>query len=185
MQSPKQENPNFYQDDYQLFLKLYLANEKRINAYVRALIPNWSDIDDVAQEIATVMWAKFNDFEKGSNFTAWAMTIAHFQVLNYYKTHKNNRLYFSQQTIESLSDSFANRKSTVDDRLSTLRKCLKKLPPEEMLLIQMRYEPGGSTKNVSRQTGKELHSLYRLLNKIHSRLLLCVRRTMTESGLAG
>ena len=37
----------------------------------------------------------------------------------------------------------------------------------------MRYRPGGSTKSVSQQTGKDLHVLYRLLNKIHTKLLLC------------
>lgn len=176
------KNPDQKPDDYQLFLRLYLANEKRINGYVHALIPNWTDVEDVVQNIATVMWSKFSDFQKGTNFTAWALKIAHFQVMNYYKTRKNNRLYFSQDTISVLSDTITARKPGIDERLSTLKKCLQKLSPDELLLIQMRYEPGSSTKSVSRQTGKELHNLYRLFNKIHTRLLLCIRRTLAENG---
>jgi RNA polymerase sigma-70 factor (ECF subfamily) len=174
------ENPNKRSGDYELFIKLYLANERRIYGYVRALIPNWSDVDDVIQETASVMWSKFGAFEKGSNFTAWSLKIAHFQVLNYYKTRKTNRLYFSENTIANLSDKIASKNPNVDERLSILRKCLQKLHANELSLIQMRYEPGSSTRSVSRQTGKELHVLYRLFNKIHAKLLLCIRRTLAE-----
>jgi len=166
--------------DYQLFIKLYLANERRIYGYVRALIPNWADVDDIIQDTASVMWSKFGEFEKGTNFSAWALKIAHFQVLNYYKTHKNNKLYFSEDTISSLSDKIASQTPNIDQRLSILRKCLQKLQASELSLIQMRYEPGSSTKIVSRQTGKEIHVLYRLFNKIHAKLLMCIRRTMAE-----
>lgn len=172
--------PKTSSGDYQLFIKLYLANERRIYGYVRALIPNWSDVDDIIQETASVMWSKFNQFEKGTNFTAWALKIAHFQVLNYYKIRKNNRLYFSQQAIASLSDKIASKNQNIDERLSILRMCLQKLHANELSLIQMRYEPGSSTKSVSQRTGKELHVLYRLFNKIHAKLLLCIRRTLSE-----
>lgn len=177
------ENPHSSSDDYQLFLKLYLANEKRINGYVRALVPNWSDVEDIVQEIVTVMWSKFRDFEKGTNFTAWALKIAHFQVLNYYKIKKSNKMYFSQKIISDLSDKLSSKKPNTDERLNTLKKCLQKLSSDELLLVNMRYEPGSSTKSVSRQTGKDLHQLYRFFNKLHAKLLLCIRRRMTESRI--
>ncbi len=174
-------NPNNSTGDYQLFIKLYLANERRIYGYVRALIPNWSDVDDIIQETASVMWSKFDGFEKGTNFTAWALKIAHFQVLSYYKNKKKNRIYFSQGTVESLSEKIASKNPNIDERLSILKKCLQKLKPNELSLIQMRYEPGSSTKSVSQRTGKELHVLYRLFNKVHAKLLMCVRRTLAEA----
>lgn len=168
-------------EDYELFIKLYLANERRIYGYVRALIANWSDVDDIIQECASVMWTKFNQFEKGTNFSAWALKIAYNQVLNYLKTKKKNKFYFTEQTLEILAEKSAHKTQNTDQRLPILQQCLKKLPSTELSLIQMRYEPGSSTKNVSRQTGKELHVLYRLLNKIHAKLLLCIRRTLAEA----
>ncbi len=174
------KNKNDTSGDYQLFIKLYLANERRINGYVRALIPNWSDIDDVIQETVTVMWSKFDGFQKGTNFSAWALKIAHFQVLKYYKDRKNNRLYFNQEVIASISEKVAAKSSNADERLSILRKCLERLQSNDLSLIQMRYEPGSSTQSVSRQTGKEAHVLYRLFNKIHAKLLMCMRRTLAE-----
>lgn len=176
----KYENKQNTQD-YQLFIKLYLANERRIYGYVRALVPNWSDVDDIIQETAAVMWSKFDQFEKGTNFSAWALKISYNQVLNYRKMKKKNRFYFNDETLELLAEKSANKTRNIDERLATLQQCLKKLKINELSLIQMRYEPGSSTKAVSRQTGKELHVLYRLFNKIHTKLLLCIRRTLAEA----
>ncbi|MBN2513963.1 MAG: sigma-70 family RNA polymerase sigma factor [Sedimentisphaerales bacterium] len=172
-----------HSEDYHLFIKLYLANERRIYGYVRALIPNWSDVDDIIQESASVMWSKFNEFEKGSNFSAWALRIAHFQVLNYYKIKKHNKLYFSDETINSLSQKILSTNPNTDERLNVLKKCIHKLHDHERSLIELRYEPGATTKSVAHQTGKEVHALYKLFNKIHARLLLCVRRTLAEGEL--
>lgn len=167
-------------EDYRLFIKLYLANERRIYGFVRALVPNWSDVDDVIQETAAVLWSKFDQFEKGTNFSAWALKIAHFQILNYYKSRNKDKLYFSEDLLDILAEK--NRKNpNVDERLSILKKCLQKLKSYELSLIQMRYEPGSSTRVVAEQTGKELHVLYRLFNKIHSKLLLCIRHSLNEA----
>jgi|DewCreStandDraft_4_1066084.scaffolds.fasta_scaffold22530_2 RNA polymerase sigma-70 factor (ECF subfamily) len=172
-----------HNEDYQLFIKLYLANERRIYGYVRALIPNWSDVDDIIQESASVMWSKFGEFEKGTNFSAWALRIAHFQVLNYYKIKKNHKLYFSEETLHSLSQRILSATPNTDERLNVLKQCIQKLHDHERSLIEMRYEPGATTQSVARQTGKDVHSLYKLFNKIHARLLLCVRRTLAEGEL--
>lgn len=174
------EENNRNSGDYQLFIKLYLANERRLYGYVRALIPNWSDVDDIIQETASVLWAKFDRFELGTNFSAWALKIAHNQVLNYCKTRKRNKLYFSDTALESLAELSASRDSNADERLSVLKQCIEKLESKEQMLIELRYQPGGSTKSVSQQTGKELHVLYRLLNKIHAKLLLCIRRSLVQ-----
>lgn len=174
------EGKNGSAQDYHLFIKLYLANERRIYGFVRALVPNWSDIDDIIQETAAILWSKFDHFEKGTDFSAWALKIARYQILNYYKTQRKNKLYFSEEMIEVLAEKSLTKNPNIDERLSILKKCLQKLKSYELSLIQMRYEPGSSTKRVAEQTGKELHFLYRLFNKIHAKLLLCIRQTLAE-----
>jgi RNA polymerase sigma-70 factor, ECF subfamily len=177
MQDDKQ---NVDAENYRLFIKLYLANERRIYGYVRALVPNWTDVDDIIQETASVMWSKFGEFEPGTNFSAWALRIAHFQVLCYCKNKKNDKLYFNEETMNSLTERILTSKQNSDERLSVLKKCLGQLQGNEKSLIEMRYESGATTKSVADQTGKEPHFLYKLFNKIHAKLLICVRRNMAE-----
>jgi RNA polymerase sigma-70 factor (ECF subfamily) len=61
-----------------------------------------------------------------------------------------------------------------------LKQCLQKLQAGERDLIQMRYEPGATTQSVSQKIGKEAHVLYQLFDKIHTKLLFCIRRTLSE-----
>lgn len=173
------ENKKLNSEDYRLFIKLYLANERRLYGFVRALVPNWSDVDDVIQETAAVLWSKFDQFDKTSNFSAWALKIAHYQILNYYKNQKRDKLYFSEEMLNLLAEKNLQNPN-MDERLPLLRKCLQQLKDYELSLIQMRYEPGSSTRRVAEQTGKEIHVLYRMLNKIHAKLLLCIRRNLRE-----
>jgi RNA polymerase sigma-70 factor (ECF subfamily) len=167
-------------ESYQRFIKLYLANERRIYGYVRALIANWSDVNDIIQETASVMWSKFDEFQEGTNFSAWALKIAHYQVLNYYKIRQKDKVYFSERAIDQLSDQIISKNENSDERLSILKQCLQKLQAGERDLIQMRYEPGATTQSVSRKIGKEPHILYKLFDKIHIKLLFCIRRTLSE-----
>jgi RNA polymerase sigma-70 factor, ECF subfamily len=168
------------QESYQRFIKLYLANERRIYGYVRALIANWSDVNDIIQETASVMWSKFGEFKEGTNFSAWALKIAHFQVLNYCKIRQKDKIYFSERAIEQLSDHITRKDENAEERLNILKQCLQKLQAGERDLIQMRYEPGATTKSVSQKLGKEPHILYKLYDKIHVKLLFCIRRTLSE-----
>ncbi len=53
------------------FMRLLLANQQRIYGLILALVPNWNDADDIMQETSAVMWAKFDDYEAGTDFAAW------------------------------------------------------------------------------------------------------------------
>ena len=174
-----EEKKNLSSEDYRLFIKLYLANERRLYGFVRALVPNWSDVDDVIQETAAVLWSKFDQFDKSTNFSAWALKIALYQILNYYKNQRKDKVYFSEEMLNTLAEKNLQNPNT-DERLPLLKKCLQQLKAYELSLIQMRYEPGSSTRRVAEQTGKELHVLYRMLNKIHAKLLLCIRQQLRE-----
>ncbi len=47
-----------------IFLSLLMANQRRINSYILSVVPNFSDADDIMQETISVMWRKFDRFEK-------------------------------------------------------------------------------------------------------------------------
>ena len=58
------------------FTALLLQNQKRIYGLILSLVPNGPDADDIMQEACSVMWKKFETFEEGTNFAAWALRIA-------------------------------------------------------------------------------------------------------------
>ena len=56
-------------DRHREFLRCFTANEAAIRAYVRRLVPLRSDADDVMQEVAVVLWEKFDEFREGGRFS--------------------------------------------------------------------------------------------------------------------
>ena len=53
-------------------IELFSSNYNRIKSFIFSLVPNTSDADDVMQETSRIIWEKFEEFEVGTNFLAWA-----------------------------------------------------------------------------------------------------------------
>jgi RNA polymerase sigma-70 factor (ECF subfamily) len=50
------------------FVQLFAQSSRRIYAYIRTLVPNQADAEDVFQETSKVLWEKFADYEIGTDF---------------------------------------------------------------------------------------------------------------------
>ena len=63
------------------FIRLMTRHERLVYGYILSLVPNWADADEILQETNIRLWEEFEKFEAGTNFAAWAVRVAHFQVL--------------------------------------------------------------------------------------------------------
>lgn len=166
------------QSDIKAFMKLYVANEKRLYGFIKTLVPNWSDIDDIVQETVAVMWEKFETFDRGTDFSAWAFTIARFQILNYRKRKNNQRLIFNETIWETLAEKAKTPSLGSNKRSETLEKCIRQLKPEHQKLLELRYRPGTNIDSIAEKMEKTVHAIYKSLNRIHHQLVACVREKM-------
>ena len=65
------------------FIRLMTRHERLVYGYILSLVPNWADADEILQETNIRLWEEFEKFETGTNFAAWAVRVAHFQVLTW------------------------------------------------------------------------------------------------------
>ncbi len=49
---------------HQNFLRAFTLHEPAIRAFVRRLVPARADADDILQEVAIVLWEKFDEFRQ-------------------------------------------------------------------------------------------------------------------------
>jgi RNA polymerase sigma-70 factor (ECF subfamily) len=167
------------------FLPLFLAHERRIHGFILTLVPSWSDADDLLQETSAVMWRKLDEFENGTDFAAWALTIARYQVLNYRKKQRRDRVVFSDETVEALADQMASMSPRHgEDSPDALEQCLAKLRSGDGDLIRWRYQPGATTQEVAERADRSIRAVYKALNRIHGQLLHCIRRSLIEGRLS-
>ncbi len=158
------------------FLDLLLPNQKRILAYVLCCIPNRADADDVFQNTVSVLWKKFDQYEPGTDFIAWSIAIARYETMTFFrKSKRNGKIHFDedlQRIIESDSKTVNER---FDDRIEALRKCLKKLTPNDVQVVKMRYEQELPFARIADRLGVSSTAAFKKISKIHSRLIRCIR----------
>ena len=76
--------------------------------YVRGLMPGDRGADEVVQQANAKIWQKRAEFQPGTNFRAWALTVARFEVLNYRKRQaRDARLRFSDELEQTIATEIA------------------------------------------------------------------------------
>lgn len=158
----------------EVFTRLLLQNQRRIAGLIFSLVPRGTDADDVMQETCVVMWRRFGEFRTGTDFGAWALRIARFQIMSYYARQKRAQARLSDETIESLAESLADARWESSDRAEALRVCVGRLKARDSDLVRRRYHSGESVDEIADGVGSTVHAVYKALARIHVRLLACV-----------
>jgi len=161
--------------DHETFMRLWVRHQSQVYAYIRALVFRRADAEDVLQEVAIVLWRKFDQFVPGSRFDQWAYRVARNQVLYYRQKSTRDRLLFSQELMDQLADELAASHPARGEYLDALESCLDGLPEDDRALVQQRHEPGATNRSVSKLRGKSESAISRALDRIYLALLQCIR----------
>ena len=157
------------------FTALLLQNQKRIYGLILSLVPNGPDADDIMQEACSIMWKKFESFEEGTNFSAWALRIARYQVMTYYNKTKRSRARLSDESLDLIADKMAEVDIDKAARSENLKACLQKLSEGNREMIQLRFQKNLSVEEVSSTMDRSIHAVYKALNRSYSQLQRCMR----------
>jgi hypothetical protein len=66
--------------DHDAFLERFLPVQTALRGYLLAVTRDPAATDDAFQEVASVLWRKFGEFDRTRNFAAWAMGITELQL---------------------------------------------------------------------------------------------------------
>jgi RNA polymerase sigma-70 factor (ECF subfamily) len=166
------------------FVTLYTQHAVRLRGFLRALVPHQSDSEDLYQEVARTLWAKFDTYQSGTNFLGWAMSIARFKVLEYRRQKARLPINMSDTVFDLIAEEVMNSANQEDVSLCYLNDCLQSLPARDRELISSRYRHGQSTKTLALALRQSVDAVYRSLRRIHRSLLMCIQqRAANERGL--
>lgn len=168
------------QADPEQFMQLFSANQRRLYGYIRSLVANPADAEDLVQQTVTILWRKFDTFEPGSDFAAWALKTARLEVYNHRRRLEPAQRLFDDALFDQLADIAESVSAETDVRREALRACLDKLPADSRRLISQFYEQELGVQQIAKVINRSDKTVYRLLSKVHHMLLACVRRTMGE-----
>ncbi len=142
---------------------------------------NAADTEDLFQEMCIVLWRKFDQFQAGTNFRAWAKQIGRNLIMDYQKKHKRRPVTrLDDEMINLLSFRYEPIQNEIDLRLETLKQCVDKLSFRDRNLIEKAYKRGESVKCIANETEVSVQRIYKRLGTIHGTLLRCIRTTLSS-----
>lgn len=164
------------------FVDLLVAHQPLINAFIVSLMPGQSDADDVIQDTNQVLWEKRGDFELGTNFKAWVLTIARFQVMARHKRVKISKNIPLDEDVQNLiCEEFEELEvNDMGQKIRSLNHCLGRLKPRDQELVLNRYWEKTSLKDYARSTGHSVSALKSMLFRIRTQLRVCIERTLVS-----
>ena len=164
------------------FTRLLLENRKRIFGFVLSLMPSGSDVDDVFQNACAVMWRKFDQFESGTNFAAWALQIARYEVMDHYAREKRRTARLSDTTIDVVLDRYADPSHgpTETERAVALKKCLGRLKPDQLDLIRTYYNNEQPVSDIASGMNVSADAVYKRLTRTRLQLFECVQSVLSS-----
>lgn len=160
------------------FVQLLTSHQARLYGYVMSLVGDPHLARDVQQETNEVLWRKSKDFEPGTNFAAWMLRTAYYQVLAHRQRLGRERLVFDDDLAADLAEAAAERNEQFDERQTLLHECLQKLGEPQRDLVRARYQEGYGLSELASRTNRTTNAVKQALFRARAALVDCVRLRM-------
>ena len=167
-----------------LFLRLYVEHEEGLRSFVRSLVPTLEDSREVMQEVAAVLWRKFETLESTDDFRRWSFGVARFEAFNFNRARQRERLVFDDELLGLLAQEAEDESANQEMEARALEQCLQKLPEAQRVLVQAAYAPGVRIDELARASGRSAMSLYKSLHRIRIALVDCTRLFLEKEAQA-
>ena len=164
---------NFDSAKHDSFLRQHATHEPALRGFVRSLVPTRNDASDVMQEVAIVLWRKFEELDSPENFRPWAFSVARYEVLAWRRDKARDKHLFSEDFSSLLADEAETMSDESENQRRALEFCLKKLPGEREQLMRRAYDGETRIDQLAAEMNRTAMSLYKVLHRLRMKLITC------------
>ncbi|SHJ38634.1 RNA polymerase sigma-70 factor, ECF subfamily [Rubritalea squalenifaciens DSM 18772] len=165
------------------FISLLTRYQVLIRAYIVSLMPGSSNVSDVLQDVNLVLWEKRGSYKSGTNFKAWAFSVARYEVFNWRRRlEKEGKKFLSLELLDSFSEELAGSGESEDHRLDALKDCLGRLTDSDKDLVKHRYDSHQGLESYADSVGRTAASVRVSLYRIRNVLRQCIESKMVNGG---
>lgn len=162
------------------FVRLWTANARRVQAFIFTLLPRWGDAEEILQETSLTLWNKFDEFQPGTDFTAWACRVAYLKVQEARRRQHRDPIPFSDAFVTTVEAALAKKLDVVAPRYTALLDCLQKLSRQNLDLIRRRYFAEATVASLAKDLNHSTSWVYKTLQKVHQSLYDCIEQSQRE-----
>lgn len=156
------------------FIKDLTQSQGNLRAYLLAALGNYDDAADVLQKTNLVLWRSAHRFQPGTDFIAWAITLARFELQSFYRDRSRDRHVFSEELAGMMLQTAAEELPDLNDRQEALRHCLQGLSGKSREILQLRYDSSSSITQIAERVGKTEDAIKSALLRVRKSLERCI-----------
>jgi RNA polymerase sigma-70 factor (ECF subfamily) len=158
------------------FAALWTAAQPTISAFIRTLIPQYQQADEVLQRVAVTLVRKFDQYDPTRPFGAWAVGVAKYEVLYYRRERATDRYLFGDGLIEQIASRYELFVEEVDPIREALRRCIDDLKGRSKRVIELRYRRGLRSNAIAEEMALSSGAVRMLLCRVRESLRNCIER---------
>ena len=144
-------------------------------AYAGTLLPRWADAEEVLQRAMIVLWRKFDQFDRTTDFARWAYAVVYWECLHYLKQERHQRHAFGEAVLEKLARTHVAHSDLLENQHMTVDECMMRLVPSDREIIEHYYYQGRKTAaEVAAELGRPTNTILKALIRIRGALQRCI-----------
>ena len=161
--------------------QLVVKHRHGLLAYLYGVLPDAHVAEDLFQEVCVVAVQKAAEFQDGTNFVAWARTIARHKLREHLR--RRSGVAVDDAFFDGLESAFDAVRAGIDPdaRKEALRRCLAEIQDRARQMLAWRYEEGLTAASIADRTGQSRAGVNSLLQRVREILRDCVERRITEA----
>lgn len=160
---------------------LWADAQPKVAGFVGAFIHNFSDAQDIVQEVAKAAVEAIDSYDLDKPFTPWILGVARFKVIDHLRKHGKDRHIFDNDAINRVAGAYAKRNDELDDMKSALADCMQSLSKRERQALDLRYVDDAMPAEIAKQMSVNAVTARVLLHRIRQALADCVKRKVVEA----
>lgn len=158
--------------------------ERRIAGYILTLVPHLNDADEILQETHVKLWEEQDRYQPGTNFTAWAIRVAHFEILTWRKKQSRHPMIFNDELLNELTKSIQTVGDLAEKRQTALIACLAEISRSSREMLVRIYGDGEKIKDIAAKLGKTTESTYKAVQRLRMTLRHCIEQRLIDEDYA-
>jgi RNA polymerase sigma-70 factor (ECF subfamily) len=161
--------------------QLFVRHQQAVLGYVLSIDPCLADAQDIVQEVFLTVSRKAQTWTEGTDFLAWACTVARFCTLHYQRTRARRAARLDEDVVELLHGNAAPDEAGFQREVAALQRCLGRLAPRARELFWMRYHGGQMPEQIAEAVGWTANAVRVALTRARTFLRECMEQQLKAS----
>lgn len=170
------------QEQSEQLAALWTQAQPVVWAYIRTLLPDFHQGEEVLQRVAVTLVRKFETYDPSLPFVPWAIGFARYEVLRYRRDFATDRHRFDSDIVERVAELYQSDEVDFSGFRGALRSCVGKLEGRNRQALLLRYTQDLGPNEIATEMNMSAGAVRQLLHRVRASLRKCIDAVMAKSG---